>query len=38
MDRLRQEEGFMGHVVQGQRFDIGVPEAYRQTVIDFRNA
>jgi UTP-glucose-1-phosphate uridylyltransferase len=38
LDRLRQEDGFMGIVVQGRRFDIGLPEAYRDTVIDFRNA
>lgn len=38
LDRLRQEEGFTGYVVQGRRFDIGLPEAYRQTMIDFRNA
>lgn len=38
LDRLRQEDGFAGYVVQGRRFDIGLPEAYRQTVIDFRNA
>jgi len=38
LDRLRQEDGFMGYVVRGRRFDIGLPEAYRQTLIDFRNA
>ena len=38
LDRLRQEDGVAGCVVQGRRFDIGLPEAYRQTVIDFRNA
>lgn len=38
LDRLRQYEGFKGLVVQGRRFDIGLPEAYRQTLIDFRNA
>lgn len=38
LDRLRQEDGFSGHVVNGKRFDIGLPDAYRQTVIDFRNA
>lgn len=38
LDRLRQEDGFAGYVVKGRRFDIGMPEAYRQTVIDFRNA
>jgi len=38
MDRLRQEEGFIGCRIQGRRFDIGIPEAYRQTVIDYRDA
>ena len=38
LDRLRQEDGFTGYVVQGTRFDIGLPDAYRQTVADFRNA
>ena len=38
MDRLRQEEGFIGCRIQGRRFDIGIPEAYRQTVIDYREA
>ncbi len=37
LDRLRQEEEFTGVLVQGRRFDIGVPEAYRQTIIDFRD-
>ena len=35
LDRLRQEEGFTGYVVQGGRFDIGLPHAYRQTMIDY---
>ncbi len=38
MDRLRQEEGFVGCRIYGRRFDIGNPDAYRQTVIDFPNA
>ncbi|MBP7791671.1 MAG: GHMP kinase [Candidatus Goldbacteria bacterium] len=38
LDKLRQEEGFAGCMVKGRRFDIGLPEAYRQTIIDFRNA
>ena len=38
LDRVRQYEGFAGHVVQGRRFDIGLPESYRQTVADFRSA
>ncbi len=38
LDRVRQEDGFMGYVVKGRRFDIGNPEAYRQTLIDYMNA
>lgn len=38
LDRIRQEEGFSGVVVKGKRFDIGLPEAYRQTVIDFHKS
>jgi UTP-glucose-1-phosphate uridylyltransferase/galactokinase len=37
LDRLRQEEGFLGLRVQGRRFDIGIPEAYRQTIIEYPN-
>ena len=37
LDDLRKADGFSGYVVKGRRFDIGVPEEYRQTVIDFRN-
>jgi len=36
LDRLRQDEGITGYVVKGRTFDIGLPEAYRQTMIDFR--
>ena len=35
LDRLRQEEGFTGYLVQGKRFDIGLPQSYRQTMIDY---
>jgi UTP-glucose-1-phosphate uridylyltransferase/mevalonate kinase len=38
LDRLRREKGFSGYVVKGRRFDIGLPDAYRQAVIDFRNS
>jgi UTP--glucose-1-phosphate uridylyltransferase len=37
LDRLRQAEGMTGYVVQGKCFDTGLPDAYRQTMIDFRN-
>lgn len=35
LERLRREEGVMGYLVKGRRFDIGAPEAYRNTVIEF---
>ena len=38
LDRLRQEDGFTGYIVQGQRFDIGNPSAYRDSIIDFEKA
>lgn len=37
LERLQQEEGMTGYVVKGQCFDIGLPDVYRQTIIDFRN-
>lgn len=36
LDRLCQEEGITGYVVKGKCFDTGLPDAYRQTMIDFR--
>lgn len=38
LDRLRQEEGFVGLRIQGRRFDIGNPADYRQTIIDYQNS
>ena len=38
LDTLRKEDNFSGYVLKGRRFGIGLPEAYRETVIDFRNA
>ncbi|MGW8181816.1 MAG: sugar phosphate nucleotidyltransferase, partial [bacterium] len=35
LDRLRQEDGFLGLVVDGQRFDIGLPEYYLATLDKF---
>jgi len=35
LDRLRQSEGITGYVVKGRCFDTGLPDAYRQTMIDF---
>lgn len=37
LDRLRQQEGMTGYVVKGKSFDIGMPDVYRQTIIDFRH-
>jgi UTP-glucose-1-phosphate uridylyltransferase/mevalonate kinase len=36
LDRLRQEDGFLGLIVDGQRFDIGLPEHYLETLKTFR--
>ncbi|KAB8329950.1 hypothetical protein SD80_032535 [Scytonema tolypothrichoides VB-61278] len=36
LDRVCQEEGMTGYVVKGKCFDTGLPDAYRQTMIDFR--
>jgi UTP-glucose-1-phosphate uridylyltransferase/mevalonate kinase len=38
LDRLRQEDGFHGLVVQGRRFDIGLPEHYLETLRSFRES
>jgi len=35
LDRLRQEDGFMGIVVAGQRFDLGQPDQYLETLQVF---
>jgi UTP-glucose-1-phosphate uridylyltransferase/mevalonate kinase len=35
LDRLRQEDGFRGLVVDGRRFDIGLPEHYLETLRTF---
>jgi UTP--glucose-1-phosphate uridylyltransferase len=36
LDRLRQDDGVTGYLVDGKRYDVGVPDAYRQTVMEFR--
>lgn len=38
LDRLRQEEGFLGLMMDGKRFDIGLPEYYLDTLQAFRQA
>ncbi len=35
LDRLRQEDGFLGLVVDGRRFDIGLPNHYLETLRSF---
>jgi UTP--glucose-1-phosphate uridylyltransferase len=37
LDKLRAAEGMTGYGVKGKYFDIGMPDAYWQTLIDFRN-
>lgn len=36
LDRIRQEDGFMGLVIDGKRFDIGLPDYYLETLQAFR--
>lgn len=36
LDRIRQEDGFMGLVIDGKRFDIGLPDYYLETLKAFR--
>ena len=38
LDRLRQEDGFHGVVVEGRRYDIGLPEHYLETLRTFHLA
>ncbi len=35
LDRLRQEEGFLGLVLEGRRYDIGLPHHYLETLAAF---
>jgi UTP-glucose-1-phosphate uridylyltransferase/mevalonate kinase len=35
LDRLRQEDGFQGLIVEGRRFDIGLPHSYIDTLTAF---
>ncbi len=36
LDRLRQEDGFLGLMIDGQRYDIGLPDYYLETLQTFR--
>jgi UTP--glucose-1-phosphate uridylyltransferase len=38
LDRLRQEDGFQGLIVEGRRFDIGLPHSYIDTLTAFSKA
>jgi UTP-glucose-1-phosphate uridylyltransferase/mevalonate kinase len=35
LDRLRQEDGFHGVIIDGRRYDIGLPEHYLETLQTF---
>jgi UTP--glucose-1-phosphate uridylyltransferase len=36
LDRLRQEDGFLGLMIEGKRYDIGLPDYYLDTMQAFR--
>lgn len=36
LDRLRQNDGFVGLVIEGRRFDIGLPDYYIDTLVKYR--
>jgi UTP-glucose-1-phosphate uridylyltransferase len=36
LDRMRRENGFLGLVIDGQRFDIGLPDYYLDTLQAYR--
>ena len=35
LEELRKEDGFIGCLVEGQSFDIGVPESYKETLMRY---
>lgn len=35
LDEVRATDGMAGYVVDGKRFDIGIPEEYRKTIMNF---
>ena len=35
LDRLRREDGFLGLIMDGRRFDIGLPQYYLETLQMF---
>jgi UTP-glucose-1-phosphate uridylyltransferase/mevalonate kinase len=38
LDRLRREDGFYGLIMDGTRFDIGMPDSYLESLAAFRRA
>jgi len=36
LDRLRQEDGFLGLMIDGKRYDIGLPDFYLETLVSYR--
>jgi UTP--glucose-1-phosphate uridylyltransferase len=36
LDRMRQEDGFQGLLMDGKRYDIGLPEYYLETLQTYR--
>jgi UTP-glucose-1-phosphate uridylyltransferase/mevalonate kinase len=36
LDRLRQEDGYLGLMIDGKRFDIGLPDFYLETLNSYR--
>jgi len=37
LERLRGRDGFTGKLVDGRRFDIGMPDSYREALMCFEN-
>jgi UTP-glucose-1-phosphate uridylyltransferase/mevalonate kinase len=37
LDRLRQEDGFLGLLLDGKRYDIGLPDYYLETLMSYRH-
>jgi UTP--glucose-1-phosphate uridylyltransferase len=35
LDRVREEEGFLGLLIEGQGYDVGLPGSYLQTLKEF---
>jgi UTP--glucose-1-phosphate uridylyltransferase len=36
LDRLRQTDGFLGLIMNGRRYDIGLPDYYLDTLVNYR--